>query len=95
MGLPFLSITAASAGVGYALSTHLITIPQLPNIGFAGAFVAAWTIQLWLWALWAVVLYPHYLSPLRHLPSPPGGSYFNGQFKRISAEPSGVPMIDW
>ncbi|KAI9640865.1 hypothetical protein NHQ30_010706 [Ciborinia camelliae] len=40
-------------------------------------------------------LYPFYFSPLRHLPSPKGGSWWNGQWNRISAEPTGEPMLDW
>ncbi|KAL9098999.1 MAG: hypothetical protein Q9163_005435 [Psora crenata] len=46
-------------------------------------------------ALYRVILYPYLFSPLRHLPSPPGGSFWNGHFKRISNEPSGVPQQDW
>jgi hypothetical protein len=84
-----------AAGVGFALSSDIVNIPGLSKVGFATGFLAAWTFQFWLWAFWAVVLYPHYFSPLRQLPSPTGGSFLNGQWKKISAQPSGVPMIEW
>ncbi|EDO02304.1 hypothetical protein SS1G_04780 [Sclerotinia sclerotiorum 1980 UF-70] len=32
---------------------------------------------------------------LSHLPSPKGGSWWNGHWKRISGEPTGQPMLDW
>ncbi|KAK0656401.1 cytochrome P450 4A12A [Cercophora newfieldiana] len=95
MGLPYRSITVLAAGVGYALSSDLISTPQLPRLGFTAGFLAAWTLQFWLWAFWAVVLYPKFFSPLRHLPSPDDGSFYNGQWEKISALPSGVPMIEW
>ncbi|KAK4452964.1 cytochrome P450 4V2 [Podospora aff. communis PSN243] len=95
MGLPFRAVSIVAAGTGFALSSNIVNIPGLPKVGFAVGFLAAWTFQFWLWAFWAVVLYPHYFSPLRHLPSPKGGSFFNGQWEKISAQPSGVPMIEW
>jgi len=95
MGLPYRSISGIAAATGFVLSSDSIATPKLPRIGFAAGFAVAWVLQFWLWALWAIILYPKLFSPLRHLPSPSGGSLYNGQWKRISAQPSGVPMIDW
>jgi hypothetical protein len=45
--------------------------------------------------VWAVILYPKFFSPLRHLPGPTGGSWWNGQNERLWSEVNGGPMIDW
>lgn len=47
------------------------------------------------WVVYAVILWPRYLSPLRHLPGPSGGSFLNGHFKAIRKEPSGIPARRW
>jgi cytochrome P450 len=45
--------------------------------------------------IYAVVIYPRLLSPLRHLPMPTGGSFFNGQFAAITKDASGIPLRRW
>ncbi|KAI1755287.1 cytochrome P450 [Xylaria castorea] len=65
------------------------------KLHIVGSFICAWTIQTLAWAVWVVILWPKFFSPLRALPEPPGGSWFNGHFKRILAEPSGIPMREW
>lgn len=62
---------------------------------FAGNFVAAWAVQLFIYAIWMVVLWPKLFSPLRGLPEPQNNSFFMGQFSRIYAEATGAPMLDW
>ncbi len=60
---------------------------------FAAAFAGTWAVlRLLHGAYWAVV-YPHFVSPLRHLPEPSGGSFLNGQQAAIRKEPSGVPQL--
>ncbi|KAF2009604.1 cytochrome P450 [Aaosphaeria arxii CBS 175.79] len=44
---------------------------------------------------WTIVVYPLFLSPLRHLPQPPDASLVLGHFKRIFKEPTGEPQRDW
>lgn len=90
---PYRLMTAASFAGAYLVSSG--RIPQWPAIGFVSAFTALWTLQLLLWALWAVILYPKLFSPLRGLPEPTGNSWFMGQFKTIRKLPTGVPMIEW
>ncbi|KAH8675851.1 cytochrome P450 [Xylariales sp. PMI_506] len=65
------------------------------NFGFMGMFVSIWIVQCLALATWEVILYPKYFSPIRHLPSPPGGSFFMGHFKKIRELPTGVPAREW
>ncbi|KAI0447018.1 cytochrome P450 [Xylaria telfairii] len=65
------------------------------KLGFVSSFICTWLIQTLAWAAWVVILWPKFFSPLRDLPEPPGGSWWNGHFKRILAEPSGIPMREW
>ena len=60
-----------------------------------GHFTGLWIASLAAWGVWAVWIYPLFVSPLRHLPGPSGNHWFMGQAKKIMAEPSGVPMREW
>ncbi|GAP84807.1 putative cytochrome p450 97b3 [Rosellinia necatrix] len=62
---------------------------------FVSSFFLAWAFQTFAWTVWVVILWPKLFSPLRSLPEPAGGSWWNGHFKRILAEPSGIPMREW
>jgi hypothetical protein len=44
---------------------------------------------------WAVVIYPKFFSPLRHLPTPDDNAFFTGQTKRVFREAGGRPMRHW
>ncbi|RYP23585.1 hypothetical protein DL767_008777 [Monosporascus sp. MG133] len=59
------------------------------------SFATTWTFQVVCWAVWAVLLWPKYFSPLRDLPEPSGNSLLFGQFHRIRKEPSGIPHREW
>ncbi|TGO62202.1 hypothetical protein BCON_0021g00150 [Botryotinia convoluta] len=85
-----LPTTLSYALVSYKPDTLLSTQPS-----YLGTFVQLYLLQFIGFAIWRVILYPYYFSPLRHLPSPKGGSWWNGQWKRISGEPTGQPMLDW
>lgn len=93
--IPFKGLTALSALATYILVEHQPSLLLSSSPSYAGTFAQAWLLTFWLWAVWRVLLYPKFFSPLRHLPSPPGGSWWNGHFARISAEPTGAPMLDW
>lgn len=63
----------AIAGVASILSIGVF--PQnrqflLGSPGYALAFVQYLIVEIALWGVWLVVLYPRYFSPLRHLPQP-------------------------
>ncbi|KAA1472366.1 cytochrome P450 [Dentipellis sp. KUC8613] len=47
------------------------------------------------WLIYRVVLYPRYLSPLRHVPGPPLGSVITGQFLNIIQSEAGMLQRDW
>ncbi|KAI5925241.1 cytochrome P450 [Camillea tinctor] len=65
------------------------------KLQLTGAFAGVWLFQTAIWALWVVFLYPKLFSPLRALPEPAGGSWWMGHFKKIIAEPTGIPMREW
>ncbi|KAK2606476.1 hypothetical protein QQS21_003169 [Conoideocrella luteorostrata] len=44
---------------------------------------------------WRIFIYPRFFSPLRHIPTPPGGHWLWDQTRQILKEPSGIPMRNW
>jgi hypothetical protein len=93
--IPFKAMTALSAAssivlVGYKPEFLLFSRPS-----YIGTFFQAWILLFTAWAFWKVILYPKLFSPLRHFPSPKGGSWWNGHFAQISALPTGAPMMEW
>lgn len=95
MGLPYQSMTALSVVGSYTLISYRPNYLLTSHPSYFGTFTLLWFLQFVGWAFYKVILYPHYLSPLRHLPGPDDNSWWNGQYARISKEPSGRPMIDW
>lgn len=93
MGFPYIWISAVALGAGYILSAGRVS--QLPQYGFLAAFAATWTALFLSWATYTVILYPKFLSPLRHLPEPSGNSWWTGQFPTIRRDPTGVPQLKW
>lgn len=85
-------MTLAAVGASYYLTPRA---SSWVAARFFGNFIAAWAFQFLLFAIWKVILYPKVFSPLRGLPEPGNNSFFNGQFPRILAEPSGNPMKEW
>ena len=61
--LVLLSVVGASLLVNF--------VPQLSiNESFIAAFLTLLSFQYTILFIWNVILYPKYLSPLRHLPEP-------------------------
>lgn len=54
-------------------------------------FLAQWLI----YGIYTVIIFPRFLSPLRHLPEPTGNSWWSGQWSTLIKEPSGIPMRRW
>ncbi|EXJ53876.1 hypothetical protein A1O7_09212 [Cladophialophora yegresii CBS 114405] len=52
-------------------------------------------LQWLVYFLYSVFIYPHYTSPMRHLPTVKGGSPVFGHWGTLLAEPSGVPQRRW
>ncbi|KAL8799600.1 MAG: hypothetical protein Q9182_005776 [Xanthomendoza sp. 2 TL-2023] len=65
------------------------------NQSFLPTFLALLTFQFTVLFAWNVILYPKYLSPLRHLPEPAGNALFMGQFVTIRTEATGSPQQRW
>lgn len=57
--------------------------------------LALFGVQLLLWFTWAAVIYPHFFSPLRHLPQPEGSHWLMGHFAKIRKENTGDPAREW
>lgn len=93
--IPYRTLTGLSALSAYSLVTYLPGVLPSAQPGYLGTFAQLWTLGFTLFAFWQIIVYPKLLSPLRHLPGPKGGSWWNGQFFRILAEPTGAPMREW
>ncbi|PYI12623.1 cytochrome P450 [Aspergillus sclerotiicarbonarius CBS 121057] len=52
-------------------------------------------LLLLAWVTWSRFVWPNFCSPLRHLPSPTGGSWDLNQRLRPYTEPRGRPQCDW
>ncbi|KAK2069551.1 hypothetical protein P8C59_004119 [Phyllachora maydis] len=89
-------IVASSAAAAYVLGSRQTT-GSWPTVilAFVLNFLSLWSLQFAAWVLWRVILYPKVFSPLRGLPGPTGNALFMGQYSRIRAQPTGVPMADW
>ena len=64
---------------------------------FFGTYSTPLTIFSILYVLyltWTIVIVPRFVSPLRHLPTPPGG-FFLAQTRQVMREPSGLPAREW
>lgn len=91
-GTKFREVTIAAVVGGYILTTQQ---GQFSILGLIKNFLVSWLAGFACWGLWENQLYPKFFSPLRHLPEPSGNSFWNGQFKKISAEAGGAPMVEW
>ncbi|KAI2635142.1 cytochrome P450 [Xylaria nigripes] len=65
------------------------------KLSFTRSFIYVLTSQTFLWILWTVILWPKVFSPLRSMPEPPGGSWWNGHANTIRSLPTGLPMRQW
>ncbi|KAF1938930.1 cytochrome P450 [Clathrospora elynae] len=83
------SVATTIFSIRYAPGITIFPGSYLKNI--AASFAITWTAQV----LWSVVVYPLFLSPLRHLPTPPDSHPILGHFRRIYKDPTGVPQRDW
>jgi len=92
---PLKIVTGASALFSYVLVGHFPELLLFSRPSFIGTFIQFWVLSFLGWCFWKIILYPWFFSPLRYLPEPAGGSWWNGHFAQISALPSGGPMVDW
>jgi hypothetical protein len=81
---------------GAAVGTLCLTYGQdKGKLALSLVFAALFTAQLLAWGVWRLFIYPHYVSPLRHLPQPSGGHWLFGQGLKIIKEPTGAPANEW
>ncbi|KAK8090095.1 hypothetical protein PG997_005056 [Apiospora hydei] len=92
MALAWRPLTAAAAVIAYTLVSRQT---EWSYSEFVRKFCGLWFSGLSLYVVWIVILYPKLFSPLRYLPSPPGGSFWNGHFDAINKHPTGIPMREW
>jgi hypothetical protein len=113
MNTNFMSTYRFWAGSSVAASILLVNLAPKCSVGgsYTWTAVSLFLLQWLVYGIYAIILYPRYFSPLRHLPSPPvchspkerdslliisqGASFFMGQFPAISADPMGIPMQRW
>ena len=65
------------------------------RLGLFATFVLLFFTQFAVYQAYSILIWPQYISKLRHLPQAPNSHWFWGQTKRIMKEPSGIPMREW
>lgn len=84
MGIPWFLTSAGLVGIGCMLSIH--------SVQFAALVLCVVTL---LRVVWFTAIYPFYVSPLRHLPIPPGKHWLWGHGLMLFREPMGAPASRW
>ena len=79
---------AVSAVVCYAQHSRSV-------LYFLGLSSALWLLQVFTRAVYSVLIRPHFLSPLRHLPQAAKSHWLLGQGPKIFKDPPGMPMREW
>lgn len=93
--VPYGVIMGGSAFASFLLVRFTPKVLVFDRPTYLGTFVELILFELLAWAFYKVVLYPKYLSPLRHLPGPKNESWWNGNFGRVLREVNGGPAMDW
>ncbi|KAK7887926.1 hypothetical protein LTR67_009320 [Exophiala xenobiotica] len=80
-------------------TSSILLVKFAPSLSISQSYFWTATVLFLLhqlvWFIYGVLIYPHFISPLRHLPSVPGGSLFSGQWSTLVKEPSGIPPRRW
>ncbi|PHH63720.1 hypothetical protein CDD81_5592 [Ophiocordyceps australis] len=92
MGIPWREITAVAA-TGSALCS--VTLRRRGVGELCSVFGIMWMAQAAAWWLWTTFVYARYLSPLRHLPQPPGAHWLLGHFWEIVSTEPGAAYQQW
>lgn len=95
----FHTIGLSAALTTYLLQTHLHAYATfLPNCLSTSAvctFLLLFTAGIAARLTYSILIYPHLLSPLRHIPGPKRVSIWNGQYPLMYGQPTGSPHIKW
>lgn len=61
----------------------------------AGLFILSSSIQFFAMAIWTVFIYPHFISPLRHLPQAKNGHWLLGHAVEARKKSVGALARKW
>lgn len=93
--VPIKPFTVLSAAGTHILVNHLPYLLLSSTPSYLGTFVQLWISQFVSWAFWRVIIWPKFVSPLRDIPGPKSGSWWNGQFATLYSKHSDLPMTEW
>lgn len=57
---------------GLAAAAYMVASKSSDKMIGVSAFMVLFTVQFFVWGFWRMFIYPFFISPLRHLPTPPG-----------------------
>nr|POF04590.1 cytochrome p450 3a12 [Quercus suber] len=89
--MALLSIFCASFGFSSVVQRYA---PRY-FLGFPWTALVLFFFQACLYMLYSFIIYPRFVSPLRHLPTPKEGDFILGQTRQIVRESSGNPQRNW
>lgn len=85
----------AITGVALAGCVYLVCAHHAHSrLGLVGAFSAIWLACALIRSTWFALVYPHYLSPLRKVPTVGGGHWLLGHSKKFLS-PHSEPTREW
>lgn len=91
MAIPWLPFSAIAASSSFAL-THFGDVSRAAAAKLFAAFFAG---ELLAYGIYSALIYPFYVSPLRHLPMPKGNHWLFGHALTIVKEPTANPAKRW
>lgn len=91
MALKLLTAVALVGGAGWIYTTQ----DAWSRGSFIQAAAGLWLVELFLYTIYELFLYPKFFSPLRHVPTAPGGHWLLGHGKQVLASKPGAPLREW
>ncbi|XP_044724797.1 cytochrome p450 domain-containing protein [Hirsutella rhossiliensis] len=92
MGPPLRQMTAGAVAGGVLLMS---LYKECYRGHLAELLVALGLAQFVVWGVWSTFVYPHFVSPLRHLPQPEGAHWLLGHGRQIIGKLLGGPVRQW
>ncbi|KIW62872.1 hypothetical protein PV04_09764 [Phialophora macrospora] len=82
-----------------SIASAALLVQLAPQYSVRGSYSwtasAVFALQWLACALYSILIYPYYTSPLRHIPTAEGGSRIFGHWPTLLREPSGIPQRRW
>lgn len=91
MALKLLTTAALVGGAGWTYTTH----EAWSRGPFIKAAAGVWLVELFLYAIYKLFLYPKFFSALRNVPTAPGGHWLMGHGKQIMTAKPGALIREW